>query len=83
MHNHIIEYARRIEVANTTSYFFQLGCNMMGMTFTIFQAVVKLSDPNEALRYASFTMTLLSVLFLETWPGQQLSDYADKIFAYT
>ncbi|XP_011698980.1 PREDICTED: uncharacterized protein LOC105456547 [Wasmannia auropunctata] len=83
MHNHIIEYARRIEKANTTSYFFQLGFNMMGMTFTIFQAVVKLSDPNEALRYASFTCCLLSVLFLESWPGQQLSDYTDKIFAYT
>ncbi|XP_036147467.1 uncharacterized protein LOC105832577 [Monomorium pharaonis] len=83
MHNHIIEYARRIENANTTSYFFQLGCNMLGITFTIFQAVVKLSDPNEALRYASFTICLLSVLFLESWPGQQLSDYTDKIFMYT
>ncbi|EGI59394.1 hypothetical protein G5I_12457 [Acromyrmex echinatior] len=59
------------------------GFNMMGMTFTIFQAVVKLSDPNEALRYASFTVTLLSVLFLESWPGQQLSDYTNKIFAFT
>ncbi|EZA47887.1 hypothetical protein DMN91_002860 [Ooceraea biroi] len=82
MHNHIIEYARRIEIANTTSYFFQLGFNMMGMTFTIFQAVVKLSDPKEALRFASFTICLFSVLFLESWPGQQLSDYTDKIFAY-
>ncbi|KAL6268725.1 hypothetical protein P5V15_001853 [Pogonomyrmex californicus] len=83
MHNHIIEYAKRLETANTTSYFFQLGFNMMGMTFTIFQAVIKLSDPNEALRYASFTVCLLSVLFLESWPGQQLSDYTDKIFAFT
>ncbi|XP_018356145.1 PREDICTED: odorant receptor 13a-like [Trachymyrmex septentrionalis] len=82
MHNHIIEYAKRIEIANTTSYFFQLGFNMMGMTFTIFQAVVKLTDPNEALRYVSFTVTLLSVLFLESWPGQQLSDYTDKTFAF-
>ncbi|KYM96452.1 hypothetical protein ALC62_12890 [Cyphomyrmex costatus] len=79
----ILGYARRIEIANTTSYFFQLGFNMMGMTFTIFQAVVKLNDPNEALRYVSFTVTLLSVLFLESWPGQQLSDYTDKIFAFT
>ncbi|KYN43578.1 hypothetical protein ALC56_01839 [Trachymyrmex septentrionalis] len=78
----ILGYAKRIEIANTTSYFFQLGFNMMGMTFTIFQAVVKLTDPNEALRYVSFTVTLLSVLFLESWPGQQLSDYTDKTFAF-
>ncbi|XP_020285555.1 odorant receptor 13a-like [Pseudomyrmex gracilis] len=83
MHNHIIEYAKRLEIANTTSYFFQLGFNMMGMTFTIFQAVVKLSDLKEAFRFVSFTFTLFSVLFLESWPGQQLSDYTDKIFAYT
>ncbi|KAM0732228.1 Odorant receptor 13a [Formica fusca] len=83
MHNHIIEYAKHLENANTTSYFFQLGFNMMGMTFTIFQAVVKLTDPKEALRFASFTVCLFSVLFLESWPGQQLSDYTDKIFAYT
>ncbi|XP_032686512.1 odorant receptor 13a-like [Odontomachus brunneus] len=82
MHSHIIEYARRLENANTTSYFFQLGFNMVGMTFTIFQAVVKLTDPKQALRYASFTVTLLSVLFLESWPGQQLTDYTDKIFGY-
>ncbi|XP_050445500.1 uncharacterized protein LOC126848563 isoform X2 [Cataglyphis hispanica] len=37
MHNHIIEYAKHLENANTTSYFFRLGFNMMGMTFTIFQ----------------------------------------------
>lgn len=30
-------YARSLENANTTSYFFQLGFNMIGMTFTIFQ----------------------------------------------
>ncbi|XP_070165801.1 odorant receptor 13a [Polyergus mexicanus] len=83
MHNHIIEYAKHLENANTTSYFFQLGFNMMGMTFTIFQAVVKLTDPKEALRFASFTVCLFSVLFLESWPGQQLSDYTDKIFPYT
>ncbi|KAF3054403.1 Odorant receptor 241 [Nylanderia fulva] len=83
LHAHIIEYAKRIEHANTTSYFFQLGFNMMGMTFTIFQAVVKLTDLKEALRFMSFTVCLFSVLFLESWPGQQLSDYTDKIFGYT
>ncbi|KAL0111618.1 hypothetical protein PUN28_013066 [Cardiocondyla obscurior] len=82
LHNHIIEYAKRIENANTTSYFFQLGFNMVGLTFTIFQAVVKLGDLNVALRYASFTICLLSVLYLESWPGQQLSDYTNKIFSY-
>ncbi|XP_014488284.1 PREDICTED: uncharacterized protein LOC106751744 [Dinoponera quadriceps] len=82
MHSHIIEYAKSLENANTTSYFFQLGFNMIGITFTIFQATVKLNDPKQAMRYASFTVTLLSVLFLESWPGQQLSDYTDKIFTY-
>ncbi|KAH0946203.1 hypothetical protein HN011_010169 [Eciton burchellii] len=82
IHSHIIDYAKRLEIVNTTSYFFQLGFNMMGMTFTIFQAVVKLNDLKEALRFASFTICLFSVLFLESWPGQQLSDYTDKIFGY-
>ncbi|XP_076236537.1 odorant receptor 13a [Calliopsis andreniformis] len=83
LHKHIINFARTVEDANTTSYFFQLGFNMLGVSFTEYQAVANLQNPGTSLRFASFTICLLSVLFILSWPGQQLSDYAERISEYT
>ncbi|XP_076161449.1 uncharacterized protein LOC143143725 [Ptiloglossa arizonensis] len=83
LHKHIIEYGRIMEDANTVSFFFQLGFTLIGISFTQFQAVVNLRTPNKALRFASFTMCILSILFLSSWRGQQMADSTDRIFEYT
>ncbi|XP_054014799.1 uncharacterized protein LOC128895871 [Hylaeus anthracinus] len=83
LHKHIIQFGRSIEDANTVSLFFQLGFNLVGVSFTQFQAAVNLDTPNKSLRYASFTMCLLSILLLDSWRGQQLMDSTDRIFEYT
>lgn len=58
-------YARRIENANTTSYFFQLGFNMMGMTFTIFQVNAKLLLNTHSVR--SWLSSLINFMSVESF----------------
>ncbi|KOC71281.1 hypothetical protein WH47_02365 [Habropoda laboriosa] len=69
--------------ANTTSYLFQLGFNMICVSFTQFQTVINLQDTPKALRYVSVTICLLCDLLFVSWPGQRLSDYTERIFEYT
>ncbi|XP_034186978.1 uncharacterized protein LOC117607417 [Osmia lignaria lignaria] len=83
LHKHIIEFADIIENANTMSYFFQLGFNMICVSFTQFQAIVHLSAPNKALQYVSLTISLLCDLLFVSWPGQRLIDYTERIFEHT
>ncbi|CAK9807255.1 Odorant receptor 13a [Anthophora plagiata] len=83
LHKHIIEFAKLLEEANTTSYLFQLGFNMICVSFTQFQTVINLQDTAKALRYVSVTVCLLCDLFFVSWPGQRLSDYTERIFEYT
>ncbi|XP_017789828.1 PREDICTED: uncharacterized protein LOC108572110 [Habropoda laboriosa] len=83
LHKHIIEFANLLEEANTTSYLFQLGFNMICVSFTQFQTVINLQDTPKALRYVSVTICLLCDLLFVSWPGQRLSDYTERIFEYT
>ncbi|XP_076762921.1 uncharacterized protein LOC143430495 [Xylocopa sonorina] len=83
LHKHIIEFAKILEDANTTSYLLQLGLNMICVSFTQFQAVINLEDPAMVLRYVSVSICLLCDLLFVSWPGQQLSDYTERIFRYT
>ncbi|XP_043263426.1 odorant receptor 13a-like [Colletes gigas] len=83
LHKHIIEFAQKIENANTVSFLFQLGFNLMGVSFTQFQAIANLDRPNKSLSFGSFTTSLLSILLLDSWRGQQVLDSTDNIFEYT
>ncbi|XP_076625331.1 odorant receptor 9a-like [Colletes latitarsis] len=83
LHKHIIEFGKTIEDANTVALFFQLGFNLMGVSFTQFQAIANLATPNKSLRFGSFTICLLSILFLDSWRGQQMLDSTNRIFEYT
>ncbi|CAL7935123.1 unnamed protein product [Xylocopa violacea] len=83
LHKHIIEFAKILEDANTTSYLLQLGLNMICVSFTQFQAVINLEDTAMVLRYVSVSICLLCDLLFVSWPGQQLSDYTERIFRYT
>ncbi|KAL0111619.1 hypothetical protein PUN28_013066 [Cardiocondyla obscurior] len=81
-HRAAIRFTNLMEMVYSKHFLFHSGLNMIAMSVTSVGAVVKLGDLNVALRYASFTICLLSVLYLESWPGQQLSDYTNKIFSY-
>ncbi|XP_076161448.1 uncharacterized protein LOC143143723 [Ptiloglossa arizonensis] len=83
LHKHIIQYSKIMEDANTVSFLFQLGLTMIGISFTQFQAIANLRSPNKVLRFVSFSMCILSILFLNSWRGQQMTDSTDRIFEYT
>ncbi|KAI4496181.1 hypothetical protein M0802_008048 [Mischocyttarus mexicanus] len=82
LHNHVIQYANKLENTWTISHFFQLMFNMIGISFTGYQAAMKMDEPDVALGYGGFTLTLTFVVFLESWPGQQLTDHTDRISEY-
>ncbi|XP_057338905.1 odorant receptor 13a-like [Microplitis mediator] len=78
-HSKALEYARMIQSANSLSFFFQLGFNMLTITFSGFQAATKLDRPDEAFRYAGFTITQTFHLFFQSWPSQRLADESARI----
>ncbi|XP_034938351.1 odorant receptor 9a-like [Chelonus insularis] len=81
-HTKVLQYAQLIESANSLSFLFQLGLNMVCISFTGFQASTKLDRPEEAVRFASFTVTQLFHLFFESWPSQRLADESIRISEY-
>ncbi|XP_026670198.1 odorant receptor 13a-like isoform X2 [Ceratina calcarata] len=84
LHKHIIEFGKMLEGANTKSYLVQLGLNMICVSFTQFQAAINLEqDFAMVLRYVSVTISLLFDLLFLSWPGQQLSDYTERILQNT
>ncbi|XP_057338896.1 odorant receptor 13a-like isoform X2 [Microplitis mediator] len=82
-HSKALEYAQLIESANSFSFFFQLGFNMITISFTGFQAITKLDRPDEAFRYATFTIAQTFVLFFLSWPSQRLADESTRIIEAT
>ncbi|XP_061931420.1 uncharacterized protein LOC107995471 isoform X3 [Apis cerana] len=83
LHKRIIEFAKILEDANTTSYLLQLGFNMICMSFTQFQAIINIQDTPKVLRYVSITICLLCDLLFLSWTGQQLSNSTERIFEFT
>ncbi|XP_044010425.1 odorant receptor 9a-like [Aphidius gifuensis] len=81
LHQRILDYAKLIEDSHYISYFFQLGINMICISFTGFQIATKFSiAPDVSIRFAAFTSTQLAFLFLQSFPGQQLSDSSSQVF---
>ncbi|XP_066601064.1 uncharacterized protein [Prorops nasuta] len=83
MHKRIIAYVTLLDDANAVSFLLQLGLNMICISFTAFQAAMKLENLDESLRFASFTVAQLFHLFCECWPAQQISDHSMRILDYT
>nr|QNL15004.1 olfactory receptor 60 [Aulacocentrum confusum] len=82
-HSETLKYAQMIESANSLSFLLQLMINMITISFTSFQAATKLNRPDEAFRYASFTIAQTFHLFFESWPSQRLADESARICEYT
>uniref|UniRef100_A0A0C9Q0M3 Odorant receptor n=1 Tax=Fopius arisanus TaxID=64838 RepID=A0A0C9Q0M3_9HYME len=82
-HAQAIQYSQMIESANSTSFLLQLGLNMVTISFTGFQAATKLSRPEEAFGYASFTCAQTFHLFFESWPAQRLVDESTRLVEYS
>ncbi|KAK2577615.1 hypothetical protein KPH14_001278 [Odynerus spinipes] len=79
LHHHILRYSQLLESANTASFFFQLGINMVCISFTGFQAVMHLNKPGEAFRYGSLAITQMCHLLYESLPAQHLYDHSLRV----
>ncbi|KAK0096345.1 hypothetical protein PV326_005724 [Microctonus aethiopoides] len=82
-HSRTLEYAQILQSSNSMSFLFQLGLNMVCISFTGFQAATKSAHIDEAMRYGSFTIAQTFHLFFESWPSQRLADESSKICEYT
>ncbi|XP_043273343.1 uncharacterized protein [Venturia canescens] len=81
-HNHALEYSKFIEEANYKSYFFQMAFTMVCLSFTGFQTVMYLEEPQIAIRYFAFSVTQLLLLLLQSYPGQMLYDHSIEVSNY-
>ncbi|XP_044010424.1 odorant receptor 9a-like [Aphidius gifuensis] len=76
----IIGYVKLLDNANSISYFFQLGIDIICLSFTGFQIATKIDNsPDAAMRFAAYSTSLLVVLYFLSYPGQQLIDHSLKI----
>nr|XP_033322473.1 uncharacterized protein LOC117218294 [Megalopta genalis] len=82
LHDHIFEFARTLESTCTISYFFQLGFNMVSVSFSQFQAIVNLNSPSKSFGYASLSACMLNSLLFLSLPAQHFTDAIDRIYDY-
>ncbi|XP_078037106.1 uncharacterized protein LOC144470122 isoform X2 [Augochlora pura] len=82
LHKHIFEFAQTLESTCTISYFFQLGFNMVSVSFTQFQAIVNLDSPSKSFGYASLSGCMLSSLLFLSLPAQHFTDAIECIYDY-
>ena len=44
--------------------------------------VMHLDEPNEAIRFATFTLAQIAHMFYVSWPGQKLIDHSARIYEW-
>ncbi|XP_071873043.1 uncharacterized protein [Bombus fervidus] len=85
MHKEAIQFYSILNESSQGSYLIQVGLNILSISTTAVQTVVKLNKPEEAIRSAVFCGACQFHLFLLSLPGQVLldhcSDLADNIYS--
>ncbi|XP_011298810.1 odorant receptor 9a-like isoform X2 [Fopius arisanus] len=78
-HMKALKFADLLGTVYTKALFFILGINMLAMSITGFQTVMKLDEPSESVRLGCFTIAQLIHLYFLSWPGQRLMDHSQEI----
>ncbi|XP_051153878.1 odorant receptor 9a-like [Leptopilina boulardi] len=73
-HKSVVMFVNQINDCFSTSYFMGLGFNMIMISFTGVQLIMKLDDPSETFAILSYTMSQILRLFSLTLPCQRLID---------
>nr|XP_012138695.1 PREDICTED: odorant receptor Or2-like isoform X1 [Megachile rotundata] len=78
-HHEAIKFYEYMNESTRTSYLFQVGLNMLGITSTAVQAVMNFDQPQEAFRIIMFLLGQQFHLYTLSLPGQVLLDRSSEL----
>ncbi|KAI4487621.1 hypothetical protein M0802_011977 [Mischocyttarus mexicanus] len=73
-HQNILRFTDLLESAYSIQIFFEICINMLLMSITGVQTVIKLKEPNEVIRLSFFCISQAFHLYFVNYPGQKLID---------
>nr|AXM05166.1 odorant receptor [Campoletis chlorideae] len=79
MHRGAIKFANTIESSHTIVLLLVFGLSVVSMSVAGYQVIMNLDKPNEAFRFAIFTLAQFFHVFYLSWPGQKLIDHSLQI----
>ncbi|XP_051156926.1 uncharacterized protein LOC127278969 isoform X2 [Leptopilina boulardi] len=74
MHRKVLLYVNDVQSAYSTAYLFVFGLSIIDLSITGVLGVLSMNNPEEALRFACYTMCQVFHIFLLTLPTQHLLD---------
>ncbi|KAK2583658.1 hypothetical protein KPH14_009593 [Odynerus spinipes] len=75
-HQNVLKFADLLESTYASQLFAQVFINMLLMSITGVQTVIKLEQPDEVVRFASFWLAQTLHLYYASIPGQKLIDHS-------
>nr|XP_011309750.1 PREDICTED: uncharacterized protein LOC105270482 [Fopius arisanus] len=72
--------AELIESSFTMMFAFVVLINMILISMTAFETVLKVDDPGETVRFVLFIIGQIAHLFCTSLPGQELLDHSNRVF---
>ncbi|THK32930.1 odorant receptor 4-like [Diachasma alloeum] len=80
VHNRALSLADLIESSFTMMFAFVVLINMILISMTAFETVLKVDDPGELVRFVLFIIGQIAHLFCTSLPGQELLDHSSRVF---
>ncbi|XP_044598609.1 odorant receptor 4-like isoform X1 [Cotesia glomerata] len=80
MHQNSLEFTTELESSINIAWLIVLGFNLLILTVTGMTTVIKIDQPDEAIKFSAFTMGALFHLFYNSFQGQILITQSEKIF---
>ncbi|XP_076547880.1 uncharacterized protein LOC117601959 isoform X3 [Osmia lignaria lignaria] len=78
-HTNALQFYEILNETSTTSYLFQVGINMIGISVTAVQVVLSLDRPDEATKAGVHLVSKQFHLFVISLPGQVLLDHCAEL----
>ncbi|XP_046143736.1 uncharacterized protein LOC114880719 [Osmia bicornis bicornis] len=78
-HTNALQFYEILNETSTTSYLFQVGINMIGISVTAVQVVLCLDRPDEATKATVHLVSKQFHLFIISLPGQVLLDHCAEL----
>ncbi|XP_014298546.2 odorant receptor 13a-like [Microplitis demolitor] len=76
----ILRFALELDASINIAYFIVLGLSLLVLTVTGMTTVIKLHQPDEAIKFGAFTMGAFFHLFYSSFQGQILITQSEKVF---
>ncbi|XP_053597566.1 odorant receptor 4-like [Microplitis demolitor] len=76
----ILRFTSELDTSINIAWLIVLGLNLIILTVTGMTTVIKMNEPDEAIKFSAFTMGSLFHLFYNSFQGQILITQSEKVF---